>query len=478
MTVARPQDLGVPPTAAMPQGMSVVLDPTTKQLADDVLFGGAPPRLLRLSGTGVEALAELRSGPVRSSAAASLARRLTDAGLAHPVPAPSRADLDLTVVVPVRDRPADLVACLDGLGSAYPVVVVDDGSVDPDGVRSICDAHGAQLICRPVAGGPAAARNTGLAAVRTDLVAFVDSDCRTTPGWLGGLAGHLADPLVVAVAPRVAPAGPSLLGSPLDLGGRPAGVVPMTRVAYLPTAALLVRRLALGDGFDESFRYGEDVDLVWKLLDAGWRLRYEPAVQVTHREPTATGALLRRRFNYGTSAAPLARRHPGHLTHLVVAPAPSAAVAGLVAGRPTVAAAAFATGTARLAGRLRPFRVPLATTVRSSAAGTWQTWVGFGRWTQQFALPAAAVVAALPGRRRRRRQLAVAALLLAPPLAGWWHRRGGLLRYVGTSLVDQTVYGAGVYTGCWRHRVLAPLLPTVAGRRGSGSGDPDPQPGD
>ena len=59
----------------------------------------------------------------------------------------------------------------------------------------------------------------------------------------------------------------------------------MTRVAYVPTAALLVRRAALGDGFDESLRNGEDVDLVWRLIEAGWRVRYEPAVQVGTASP-------------------------------------------------------------------------------------------------------------------------------------------------------------------------------------------------
>ncbi|HVX21341.1 MAG TPA: hypothetical protein VHB02_08335, partial [Acidimicrobiales bacterium] len=105
-----------------------------------------------------------------------------------------------------------------------------------------------------------------------------------------------------------------------------------------------------------------------------------------------------------------------------------------------------------------------ATAVRSSASGLWQTWLGFGRWTLQFALPAAAAVAAVPGRRRRRRRWAVAALVLAPPLAGWWRRRGNPVRYVATFAVDQVVYGAGVYAGCRRHRTLAPLLPTLAGR--------------
>jgi len=479
--------------------MSVVLDPATRQLTDDVLFGAG--RLLRLNAAGVGALAELRAGPIGSPAAASLARRLTDAGLAHPVAAPPSADVDVTVVVPVRDRLADLQDCLGCLGADHPVVVVDDGSADPDGVGDVCHAHGARLIRRPVSGGPAAARNTGLAAVDTDLVAFVDSDCRTVPGWLDGLAGHLADPLVVGVAPRVAPAAPSLLGSPLDLGDRPAGVVPLTRVAYLPTAALVVRRRPLGDGFDVRFRYGEDVDLVWQLVDAGWRLRYEPAVRVTHREPASTGDLLVRRFHYGTSAAPLARRHPGHLTHLVASPAPTAAVAAVAAGHPVAAVVPFAVGAAGLAARLRPLGVPVATTVAASAGGVWQTWLGFGRWTQQFAWPAAAVAVALPARGRRRghrpggrwgrrgrwpgrhpgrhpgrRSVAIAALLVTPSVAGWWRRRAagdlpegaGPVRFVATSVVDQVAYGAGVYAGCWRSRTVAPLIPTVAGRLDTG----------
>ena len=49
----------------------------------------------------------------------------------------------------------------------------------------------------------------------------------------------------------------------------------MTKVSYVPTAALLVRRAALdsvtpggGAVFDPALRYGEDVDLVWRLHDA------------------------------------------------------------------------------------------------------------------------------------------------------------------------------------------------------------------
>lgn len=69
-----------------PRGVRVELDADTTQLTDDALFGGSPARVLRLSAAGVQALAELRVGPVTTPAGATLARRLIDTGLAHPVP--------------------------------------------------------------------------------------------------------------------------------------------------------------------------------------------------------------------------------------------------------------------------------------------------------------------------------------------------------------------------------------------------------
>jgi hypothetical protein len=127
-----------------------------------------------------------------------------------------------------------------------------------------------------------------------------------------------ADDGPALVAPRVRGAsGPSSLAryeeaaSPLDLGPHAALVGPDRRLSYLPAAALVGRRQALveHDGFDESMRFGEDVDLVWRLLADGHRVRYAPTREVTHRpRPTAT-AFAHQRAGYGGSAPELARRH-------------------------------------------------------------------------------------------------------------------------------------------------------------------------
>ena len=91
--VSRPAAGSGPGPAPLPAGFSIVFDPQTQFVGADVLFGGSPPRLLRLNPAGQRALDELRRGPVCSAAAGKLARRLTDTGLAHPrPPAPSAGE--------------------------------------------------------------------------------------------------------------------------------------------------------------------------------------------------------------------------------------------------------------------------------------------------------------------------------------------------------------------------------------------------
>ena len=256
-----------PDDQLVPAGFRLRPDPGSRTLADGlVITGGYPTRVLRLSRPGARQVAAWWSGmPVADNAKArALARRLLDTGIAHPVldgPAPAGKS-DVTVVVPVRDRAAELARCLAGLADAPRVIVVDDGSADPATVSSVAAAAGASVLRRPVNGGPAAARNTGLAAADTPLVAFLDSDCVPGPGWLDTLLPHFADPAVGAMAPRIVPheSGRTWLAryegasSTLDMGQRPSIVRPGSRVPYVPGAALVVRKEAAAPALPRTCR--------------------------------------------------------------------------------------------------------------------------------------------------------------------------------------------------------------------------------
>ncbi|WP_250286836.1 mycofactocin biosynthesis glycosyltransferase MftF, partial [Frankia sp. CiP1_Cm_nod2] len=373
--------------------LRLVFDPGTRRWADgQVLLGGSPLRVLRLPAAGARLVGEwMRGQPVGPDPARRrLADRLVAAGIAHPVYERPRLRLsDVTLVVPVRDHAAALERLLAALGAAgelgtageankagggskaggeskagegdaretrkvgeageagelAEVVVVDDGSVPPLPRATVRHR-------RPR--GPAAARNTGWRRAGTELVAFLDADVRPGPGWLEPLLAHFDAPDVAAVAPRVTSLpGRSLLAryerarSPLDLGGAAAPVRPASRVSYVPSAALVVRAAALRElrGFDERMRFGEDVDLVWRLVRAGWQVRYEPASRVGHAPRVRWTAWLRQRFDYGTSAAPLAARHGTAIAPVRMSVWSALSWAAVAAGRPRAGLAAAA-GTA------------------------------------------------------------------------------------------------------------------------------------
>src|SRR6266581_2505057 len=175
MTTPSPEPATLPlPRPPLPAGFRVELDPATRQLAPGVWFGGSPARIIHLTPAGQAAWRELRAGPVVSRAGGLLARRLTDAGLAHPLPPDLPSAVDVTVVIPAYDRAGLLERCLAALRHGYQVVVVDDGSRDPGAVAEIASRHNARLIRRKVNGGPGAARNTALGSVASELVAFID----------------------------------------------------------------------------------------------------------------------------------------------------------------------------------------------------------------------------------------------------------------------------------------------------------------
>ncbi|WP_228395115.1 mycofactocin biosynthesis glycosyltransferase MftF [Modestobacter roseus] len=461
-----------PPEEPLPTGLVVRLDPAVQRREDGaVLVGGSPLRQLRLA-PAARAMVDGDRVTVTDARSATLTGRLVDAGIAHPEVSPA-ATGDVTIVVPVKDRTDGLTRLLAALRAdpgtaACPVVVVDDGSADPVQVA------GAQVIRHEQARGPAAARNAGLRVATTPLVAFVDSDCVPEPGWLGLLAGHLgADPRLALAAPRITAlpvraegwvARYEALSSALDMGERTALVHPRSAVPYVPSAALLARRSAIGDGFDESMQVAEDVDLVWRLIGAGWRVRYEPAARVAHEHRVDPRDFLTRRAFYGSGAALLAQRHGALVAPVVLSPWSGAAWALALTGRPAGALAAtavLAEASRRLAvrvappGRRPPYRWAAGLVLRGTAGAGRMLARSVTRHHWPLALAAALV--------SRRARALVLAVLAGDAVAAWWPHRAevDLAAFAAGRRLEDLAYGAGLWAGAWRARDATALLPVA-----------------
>jgi mycofactocin system glycosyltransferase len=434
-------------------------------------MGGSPLRLLRVSSRARTVIDRWEAGATVGERKGEpiLARRLVSAGVFLPRPgSPAFGSDDVTVVIPVRDRPEQLERLLSTL-EVTRRLVVDDASSDPARTRAIAEDAGAGVIALPANLGPSAARNAGLAQAGTPLVAFIDSDCVPEDGWLEPLLAHFNDPLVAAVAPRILPVDvtpPTSLTryeavrSSLDRGGAPGLVRPMSRIPYVPSAALLVRRAAVPDAlFDPRLRGGEDVDVVWRLVQAGWDVRYEPGATVRHDGPTSAGAWLGRRAFYGTTAGPLARRHPRSLAPLHTSVWTAAVWVLVVARKPLPAVVALGVSIGVLARRLEGLvDEPVKVAGRIAGGGT-----------ARSALPALSGLtrawspALLAGLCWRKTRPAAALALLAPAAGDWLAAPRALdpVRYAALHVADDVAYGSGVWLGCLRARTVAPLLPRV-----------------
>jgi mycofactocin system glycosyltransferase len=439
--------------------MRYILDASVRVLDDEpAVIGGSPLKLFRLTPAGGRLMARVAAGDdvVRTG----LIDRFLDAGVIHPQPTsgPFTVD-DVTVVIPTHDDGVERV--LAAIGRVGHVVVVDDASSTP--------LTGPHVVRRAVNGGPGAARNTGLANVDTALVAFVDADCEPTAGWLDELLPHFGDDRVAVVAPRVASApGPGTLAryesvhSPLDLGDQPARVRARTRVSYVPAACLVARTTVLRDlgGFDETMRVGEDVDLVWRIDEAGLRVRYEPAAVVNHTPRADWKSWLGQRRAYGRSAASLAERHPGAVAPLAVSGWSAATWALVALGHP-LAAVGLGGGTAlALTKKLGALSHPTEEALRLAGLGHLHAGRLIANAITRSWWPAT-VPAAVVSRRARRILIAAA---LAPVLHDWARNRPPLdpLRYTAVRLADDLAYGFGLWEGARHARRSDALLPDLS----------------
>jgi mycofactocin system glycosyltransferase len=397
---------------------------------------------------------------------------LLDLGIIDPVPQGTAPVTDVEIVVPAyRDWDA-LERCLEALTAEnLPIIVVDDASPEPfaTAIRDVVEAHDARLIVRAENGGPGAARNTGFAQTTAPFVAFVDSDVVASPEWISRLRPLLDDPTMGAVAPRVRPdvQGDSAIElyeetrSELDMGAIPSRVVYGVPVGWLPSASVIVRRSATSSPpFDPEMRVGEDVDLFWRMEEAGWTVRYAPDVVNHHRVRTSLKEFSSRRASYGGSAAPLELRHKNRLIPARPSLSGLGVLAALAVGRPGLALGIAGYELARQRQILPP-SVPLPVAAEMAGRTIWSDVFWLGHLLRRDWWPVGLLVLLLTPKSRLARAAAVAMSiepvrdhLLSPT-------RLDPARSLALRALDDASYGTGVIGGALRWRVLNVVAPRI-----------------
>ncbi|MEM9035822.1 MAG: glycosyltransferase [Actinomycetota bacterium] len=196
------------------------------------------------------------------------------------------ADLSV-VLLTMGDRDAELAAAVASAraqrGVHTEVVVVGNGGPTPSGIDADVVVELEENLGIP--GG----RNAGAAAATGGLVFFFDDDAELVGDDVlaGALERFAADDHLAAVGLGIVDEhGERTRRHQPRLGAGEAG--PATS---FPGGAVVVRAAAFDGvgGFEAAFFYAlEETDLSWRLLDAGWGVRYEPSLLVRHPRTSPT----------------------------------------------------------------------------------------------------------------------------------------------------------------------------------------------
>jgi dolichol-phosphate mannosyltransferase len=195
----------------------------------------------------------------------------------------------LTVIVPawneadnLRRYPAELLPVLDALGTAYEVVIVDDGSADD--TRSIAGGLGpsVRVVSHERNRGLGAAIRTGFAEARGELVVVLDADLTFSPTLIAQLLERFAqgDVDVVSGSPKLAGYGADIPSYRIAIS-RLATLVYSTILGTSVTAVSPIFRLYRRDDLRElnlrSVGFDINAEILFGLLRKGKRLAEIPA---------------------------------------------------------------------------------------------------------------------------------------------------------------------------------------------------------
>jgi len=432
----------------------------------------------------------------------------------------------VSIIIPSYNRANQLERCiksllgLDYTAQCLELIVVDDASTDETATmlqnlaqQAAAQGLAIQVIHHTSQQGVAKSRNTGAEAAHHDLLAYIDSDCVASPGWLTELVPALQDTHLGAVGGMIrAYERHSMLGryederSSLFMGTRPQQVRLEGPHTYLPTANLLVRRALLHElsGF-APLTFGEDVDFCHRLLATGSQIVYLPQGIVYHDYRTTLRAFLSTRISYASSEAALLQRHPTQRRTLLLPPE-QATFAGSLIGGLWLSTISFRWGSQRSLRSVFQYFAPTADlltpgkytigkrtpTILFLAAllltllGTSTRW----RKVQQQNIPLNPLIifqATLRGHlaytyhlcRHLTRYYTLPLLatgLLLPPflplvlilcsivISVDYIRLQpgiGLPEYALCSLLDDCAYEVGIVLGCIKYRTWKPLLPII-----------------
>lgn len=189
---------------------------------------------------------------------------------------------EVSVIVPTFNRKEKLRKCLNSLinqsFSNIEIIVVDDGSTD--GTEGMVRKFKSKIPIRyfyQKKGGPAKARNKGIAVAKGEILAFTDDDCIPQKDWVESIVNSMIG--VGGIEGRTVPPNSSRL-TPFShtIVNEKGSKFPSCNIAF--TREVLREVGGFCEEFGTSFR--EDSDLAFSMLEKGYKIRFDKRARVEH----------------------------------------------------------------------------------------------------------------------------------------------------------------------------------------------------
>ena len=232
----------------------------------------------------------------------------------------------ISVVIGTRNRPSDLVLCLQSLAKqdhpSYEVVVVDQSTSEEARIavrEAIGDPAWLQLIPSPTV-GRSNALNIALETCSSDIIAFTDDDCAMPTDWVSRIDSFFNENPEVDIV-----TGPVHAGSAKGAKGPvyfPSLYFTERRVVEVGEVAGMGANMAFRrsiikkvGGFDPYlgtgafFQAGEDTDLVYRCQLAGSAAVREPSLTITHLAWRSLDEWNKVLYKYGFGDAAYGMKH-------------------------------------------------------------------------------------------------------------------------------------------------------------------------
>ena len=248
-----------------------------------------------------------------------------------------KSNVLLSVIVPVYNRPSELDELLTSFEeneflNLIELLIVEDGSSQTAEhvVRAHIDKLNLRYFVTPN-GGPAPARNYAATQANGEWLLFLDSDVTVPPHYLAEVVEQVRG----AQEPISAFGGPDKEGedftdiqkaisfsmtSLLTTGGIRGAKEKGADRFYPRSYNMLVKKdiFFLVEGFS-AMRYGEDLDLSMKIMDAGYKTALASDAWVFHKRRTSWKGFFNQIFESGKARLDLEERHPGtmKLVHML-----------------------------------------------------------------------------------------------------------------------------------------------------------------